>query len=108
MPTACIADRFDFTAVARRRVEAGFDGGDITSEAGALLLGATDRTIGLIDRFAACFEDRRCQGLVEHSVGTLETILEAHAKAGGRIPLIWSGRNQRCLIGAKLPLKLSS
>jgi hypothetical protein len=71
MPTECIADRFEFTAIARRRVEAGFDGGDITSDAGGLLLGETDRAIGLIDRFAACFEDRRCQDLVEHSVDTL-------------------------------------
>ncbi|MGH1484388.1 MAG: IS1380 family transposase [Geminicoccales bacterium] len=71
MPTECSPDRFEFTAVARRRVEAGFDGGEITSDAGGLLLGATDRTIGLIDRFAACFEDRRCQDLVEHSVDTL-------------------------------------
>ncbi len=71
MQTECISDRFEFTAVARRRVEAGFDGGTITSDAGALLLGATDRAIGLIDRFADCFKDRRCQELVEHSVGTL-------------------------------------
>ena len=71
MPTECIADRFEFTAIARRRVEAGFDGGTITSDAGALLLGETDRAIGLIDRFAACFEDRRCQELIEHSVDTL-------------------------------------
>jgi hypothetical protein len=71
MQTECISDRFEFTAVARRRVEAGFDGGTMTSDAGALLLGATDGAIGLIDRFAACFKDRRCQELVEHSVGTL-------------------------------------
>lgn len=71
MQTECIADQFEFTSVERRRVEAGFDGGQITSDAGALLLGATDRAIGLIDRFASCFEDRRCQELVEHSVGTL-------------------------------------
>jgi hypothetical protein len=71
MRTECISDRFEFTAIGRRRVEAGFDGGTITSDAGALLLGMTDRTIGLIDRFAACFEDRRCQDLVEHSVDTL-------------------------------------
>jgi hypothetical protein len=50
---------------------AGFDGGAITSDAGALLLGATDRAIGLIDRVAACFIDRRRPELVEHFVGTL-------------------------------------
>ena len=50
---------------------ADFDGGVITSDAGALLLGATDRAIGLIGRLAGCFEDRRRPELVEHSVPTL-------------------------------------
>ena len=50
---------------------ADFDGGAITSDAGALLLGATDRAIGLVRRLAACFTDRRRPELVEHSVATL-------------------------------------
>ena len=36
-----------------------------------MLLGATDRAIRLIDRFAACFRDARCQALIEHEVATL-------------------------------------
>src|SRR5438876_11087462 len=48
-----------------------FDGGAITSDGGALLLGATDRAITLVDRFAACFIDRRDPRLVEHLVRTL-------------------------------------
>jgi hypothetical protein len=52
-------------------VEVGFDGGAMTSDAGALLLGATDRAIGLIDRLAGCFEDLRRAELVEHEVRTL-------------------------------------
>jgi hypothetical protein len=52
-------------------VEAAFDGGAISSDAGALLLGATDRAIGLMERFAACFEDSRRQDLIEHEVMTL-------------------------------------
>ena len=55
----------------RSNVVASFDGGMITSDAGALLLGATDRAIRLIDRFAACFIDNRSQELVEHRVSTL-------------------------------------
>src|SRR5262249_40681194 len=54
-----------------REVVAAFDGGAITSDAGALLLGAADRAIGLIDRFAACFHDARCPELVEHEVATM-------------------------------------
>jgi hypothetical protein len=54
-----------------RRVEAAFDGGAITSNGGALLLGAADRAVGLIDRFAGCFSDSRQAALVEHEVRTL-------------------------------------
>ena len=71
MPTDCIPDLFGFVAVEGRRVVAAFDGGSITSDAGAMLLGATDRAIGLIDRFAACFRDFRRRGLIEHEVETL-------------------------------------
>jgi Transposase DDE domain group 1 len=71
MQTECSADLFSFAAVAGRRVLAGFDGGAMTSDAGALLLGAADRAIGLIERFARCFSDARMPDLVEHTVPTL-------------------------------------
>src|SRR3954463_4897343 len=71
MPTQCSADLFGFAPVERRRVEAAFDGGAITSDAGALLLGATDRAINLVGRFARCFTDGRRPDLVEHEVTTL-------------------------------------
>ena len=62
---------FEFASVDNRRVVAGFDGGAITSHAGALLLGATDRAIGLIRRFTECFRDARSPERVEHEVATL-------------------------------------
>jgi hypothetical protein len=71
MPTECSRDLFGFAPVEGRRVEAAFDGGDASSDAGALLLGATDRAIGLVGRFAACFADGRDAGLVEHTVATM-------------------------------------
>src|SRR5436309_1399601 len=71
MQTECIPDIFGFEAVEGRQVVAAFDGGAITSDAGALLLGATDRAIGMVDRLASCFADRRSQAHVEHSVATL-------------------------------------
>jgi len=61
----------EFAPVEGRAVVAGFDGGTITSDAGALLLGATDRAIGLVHRFAACFADHRSPDQVEHGVATL-------------------------------------
>jgi hypothetical protein len=71
MPTECSADLFGFAPVEGREVVAAFDGGAISSDGGALLLGAADRAIAMTDRFAACFHDVRCQALIEHEVGTL-------------------------------------
>src|SRR5947199_4056837 len=71
MPTECSADLFGFAPVEGREVVAAFDGGAITSDAGALLLGAADHAIKLTERFAACFHDARRQHLIEHEVATL-------------------------------------
>jgi len=71
MQTECNADLFGFARVEGRSVVAAFDGGKITSDAGGLLLGAADRAVGLIDRFARCFRDSRSEELIEHTVATM-------------------------------------
>jgi hypothetical protein len=73
MQTECNRNLFEFARVESRTVVASFDGGRITSDAGALLLGAADRVLGLTRRFAACFKDSRDPAFVEHSVQTLVT-----------------------------------
>ena len=50
---------------------AAFDGGTVSSDAGALLLGKADAAIGLMDRLAGCFIDERNPELIEHPVRTL-------------------------------------
>jgi hypothetical protein len=71
MPTECSAELFEFVAVEGRKVVGSFDGGTITSNAGALLLGQLDLGLGLMRRFADCFTDRRDPRFVEHQVVTL-------------------------------------
>jgi hypothetical protein len=71
MPTQCSRDLFGHEVVEGRQVVAAFDGGEVTSDAGGLLLGATDRAIGLIGRFAACFNDGRAPAQVEHAIETM-------------------------------------
>ena len=71
MRTQCSAEQLQFSCVERRRVVAAFDGGEVSSDAGALLLMRTERAIGLLDRLAACFIDRRSQNSTEHAVRTL-------------------------------------
>ena len=71
MPTECSQDSLDFASLGGRKVTAAFDGGAITSNAGALLLRETDRAIGLSRQAAACFTDGRRQDRIEHRVETL-------------------------------------
>src|SRR3974390_1896899 len=71
MQTECNADLFGFARVEGRSVVGAFDGGKITSDAGGILLGAADRGVGLIDRFARCFRDSRSEELIEHTVATM-------------------------------------
>src|SRR5215213_8219298 len=71
MPTERGPGLFAFAPVEGRAVVAGFDGGALTSDAGALLLGATDRAVGLVGRFATCFRDARASERIEHEVATL-------------------------------------
>jgi Transposase DDE domain group 1 len=71
MPTECSRDLFGYEVIEGRQVVAAFDGGEVTSHAGALLLGAADRAIGLVRRLAGCFTDGRAPELVEHTVETM-------------------------------------
>jgi hypothetical protein len=71
MPTDCSPELFEFEPVERRKVVAAFDGGAMTPDAGALLPGQLDHGLGLIQRFAACFTDRRDPRFVEHRLETL-------------------------------------
>ena len=71
MNTECNAKQLYFQGLGRRRVEADFDGGTITSDAGALLLREVELANGFIESFSGCFTDFRDQRYVEHSVKDL-------------------------------------
>ena len=71
MLTQCSATGMMFGRAGGRELVAAFDGGRVTSDAGALLLGATDQAIRLVDRFAACFRDGRHPAFVTHRVRSL-------------------------------------
>jgi hypothetical protein len=71
MTTDCIPQQLEFQGVGRRRVVASFDGGTLSSDGGALLLGEVERRRGILRQFAACFRDRRHPALIEHSIEAL-------------------------------------
>jgi hypothetical protein len=71
MTTECNSTYLDFPMVGSREVLADFDGGDISSDGGALLLREAERLTGIIRQFAACFTDHRNPDLTEHTVEEL-------------------------------------
>lgn len=71
MTTECTPAKFEFQAPGRRKIVAAFDGGRITSDAGAVLLREADRQRGLVKQFASCFQDFRDPDAIEHSVEEL-------------------------------------
>ena len=66
--TKCYQRSFEFPRVNRRIVEARFDGGDIASDGGVLLLRQADRLTGLSDSIARALSDPRRQASCDHDV----------------------------------------
>ena len=71
MRTQCNQQSFPFHPLGRRDVVGRFDGGQISSDAGGLLLRETERATGIMRQFAACFTDHRDPDLIEHTVEQL-------------------------------------
>ncbi len=65
--TQCNQPPLAFATLGRRAVHADFSGGDLTTDAGALLLREADRRLGLLDAFDRCVPDPRDPALTIHS-----------------------------------------
>lgn len=67
----CTAEKFRFAPLGRRVIEAAFEGGEISSDGGLLLLRELDRRLGLIGRAAAQLADPRDPERIEHTVADM-------------------------------------
>jgi hypothetical protein len=65
--TGCNQIIFDFPVLNRRKVQAEFSGGDITSDGGALLLRQIDRKLGLMKAIDAVIPDPRNPDYITHT-----------------------------------------
>ena len=54
-------------AISGKPIQIAFDGGQLTSDAGVLVLAEIDRRLGISERLASCLEDRRDPARVRHS-----------------------------------------
>jgi hypothetical protein len=69
--TQCTGKQLVFSRLKRQQIVADFDGGRLTSDAGALLLREVDRKIGLTEALADCIADRRDPAKIRHGVRTM-------------------------------------
>ena len=67
---------FSFPAVGRKKLTADFDGGRLTSDGGVMLLAMAERRLGIADRLARVFPDRRDPSRITH---TLADMIRARA-----------------------------
>lgn len=69
--TVCTASPDLFPACKSKKITAAFDGGNVTSHGGMLLLRQADRKLGLLKNVATCFEDPRRKASCDHSVESM-------------------------------------
>jgi len=65
--TNCTASKIEFLPLKRKKIEAEFSGGDITSDAGALLLREVDNKLGLLNAVDKEINDPRNKSHITHS-----------------------------------------
>ena len=71
MNTECSTDQLAFHALGRRTVVGRFDGGEISSDGGGLLLREVEQRTQILRRLSECFIDHRHPARIEHSVESL-------------------------------------
>lgn len=69
--TECITKQFNFSFFKKRQLTVDFQGGDITSDAGLLLIRQADNSLGLIRGLSGCIDDKRDSRYFDHNMETL-------------------------------------
>lgn len=67
----CTSKQIEFEPFKRRRVEVNFDGGDVSSDGGVLLLRKVEHRVGLLDAVARVLADPRDLERIEHTLGAM-------------------------------------
>ena len=76
---------FSLPSVERKKITAAFDGGRISSDGGAMLLGLAERRLGIADRLAAEITDRRDPTRVVHALRNSGSTVRSNSRITGLI-----------------------
>src|SRR5258707_7466996 len=74
---------FDLPSVARKKLSVGFDGGQLSSDAGVLVLRSVEKKLGLAARLASCMRDRRNPERIVHPLEEMLRLRMFAIAAGG-------------------------
>jgi hypothetical protein len=74
--TECITKQLTFSFIKRQKVTVDFEGGEITSDSGLLLVRQADNALQLIKEMSECIHDERDRRYIDHD---LETLLRQRA-----------------------------
>lgn len=66
-----IQETLFFDNIGGKSISVDFDGGTVTSDAGALLLRATEKRVGIVERLARVIRDRRDEAYTDHELKDL-------------------------------------
>ena len=69
--TECNRKPLSFSSLSRRKIQAAFDGGRLTSDAGGLLLREVDRRMGLTEALANRIADPRDPAKTTHDLRSI-------------------------------------
>ena len=81
--TDCNTELFDFPSFDRRKIEADFSGGDVSSDGGLMLLREADRRLGLCRALSEAIVDPRAPDLITHRQS--RSAASAHLRTCGRL-----------------------
>ena len=73
MNSVSVSPTIEFSSIQNKSVFVSFTGGNVSSDAGLLLLKEAESNIGVIKAIASCIEDKRDQRYVDHSYHTMST-----------------------------------
>jgi hypothetical protein len=62
---------FSFPTISRKKITGDFDGGRLTSDGGVMLLSMAERRLGVAQRLARVFPDRRDPARITHTLGDM-------------------------------------
>ena len=71
MNTKCNTVQLEFHGLGRRKVVGGFNGGELSSDGGGLLLREVEQRTHILRRLSGCFTDHRDPARIEHGLESL-------------------------------------